>query len=116
MRIIDDGKVAVSFETVVSVLRIHDAVPESDHPPFTGSGMLVSAGPGVVKIAGLAAEHVTRAHLRLLARGLLEEGFHTIVVDRAEGHRLPMARRIDCGPLAGWWSIDLLKVRLAKPF
>lgn len=113
MRVIDDGQVAISFESVVSVLRIHDTVPEGAHPPFSGSGMLVAAGPGVVKIAGLAAEHITRAHLRLLARGLLEEGYRTIIVDRAEGHRLPMATRIDDGPFAGWWAIDLIKVRLS---
>lgn len=111
MRVFDDGRVAVSFELISELVRFHDCVPAEEHPPFSGSGLVVSCGAGVAKVAGLSAV-ITRGHLRLMVRALLEDGFHTLVSDRAPGHVLPMARRIEGGPLAGWWAIDLLALRL----
>lgn len=113
MRRWDDGKVGVSLERVVSVLRIHPGVPDGTHPPFTGSGLLLDVSEGVAKLAGLSADQITRAHLRLIARALLEEGISTLIADRATGHRLPLATQIETGPFAGWWTVDLLSVRLA---
>lgn len=112
MRVWDDGRVAISMERISSFLRLHPCVPEDDHPPFCGSGLIVDIRGGVAKVLGLDAAHCTRAHLRLIASALLEEGVHTLAADRAPGHRLPMARLETEGILKGWWTIDLRAVRL----
>lgn len=111
MRFWDDGAVAVSLERRMSILRIHPCVPEDEHPPFSGSGVLVNVRDCVATLAGLRAETLSRAHLRLIARAFLEEGIHTLVEDRAPGHRLPMGELIVGGVLDGLYTIDLRKIR-----
>lgn len=113
MKTWDDGHVGISLERVSSILRIHSAVPEGAHPPFTGSGTLVGIGESSAKVVGLRCDELSRAHLRLIASAMLDEGIETLIADRAEGHSLPFARRIMYGPLEGWLELDLVAARLS---
>lgn len=106
---LDDGSVAIRITHLISEVRAYDHVPDLEALPDYGAGFVLSArGNGEVE-ARLAEGRLTRAHLRLLAKHCLDEGYRKIVVRRGEGRRVPLGvLRED-----GFWEIDLVAFRLS---
>lgn len=89
----------------VYVVRFLDAVSDEAFGPFSGV-CTVAVGRRVATVYGMCGQ-VRRVHLRALRDWLQEEGIHTLLAERVEGHRLPGAVRRD----DGWMSIDLLAMK-----
>lgn len=107
---LDNGRVAIRINHLVSEVRTYDHVPDLDAVPDYVTGFVLhERSPDEVE-ARLAAGSLTRAHLRLLIRHCLDEGYRRIVARRVEGRRLPLATlRAD-----GVWEFDLVAFRLSK--
>lgn len=65
---------------------------------------------GGVAIVYAAAGALTRAHLRELAAQIRTAGARWVLAQRAGAHRLPGGVRVEAGPWAGWWQLDLAQV------
>ncbi|MDO9596746.1 MAG: hypothetical protein Q7J47_03400 [Azoarcus sp.] len=113
-QLLDDGQVAITFEPRGGTVRALDSVPDTDdHPPYIAVGEITPLSDDIVKIHAFAGQ-LHRRHMRLIVRLLLEQGFRVAYVDRAAGHALPMAERIETGDWVGWWRLDLVRVRLGS--
>ena len=56
---------------------------------------------------------MSRRHMRLIVRLLLDQGYRIAYIDRADGHVIPFATRITSGDWAGWWRLDLVELRIS---
>lgn len=112
MRVLYEGTDAITFEPAGGTIRLLDTVPAAgdDKPRYFGAGQVRPLWGGVVMLAAFDASKLTRAHMRLVVRLLVEAGYTTLYVDRAEGHTIPMASRIEDGDFAGLWRLDLRAV------
>lgn len=109
MKLYEDGHVGVTWQNAGGKIRILDHVPTGDTPAFVGVGDILRVSDRIAKLHGF---HVVDGkfsvrHARLLCRLLLDEGYDTLFVQRAEGHVMPMATEVDSGDFAGWWRLDL---------
>lgn len=111
MRTLDDGHVAISYEDRGGTIRALDHVPEIDHPPFVAVCEVTRLSDDIAKLHA-AAGALSRRHMRLVVRLLLEQGYRLAYIDRAQGRVMPMANRIADGDWAGWWRLDLVSARL----
>jgi len=116
MLIIDDGRVAISYEPRGGTIRALPDIPGDDdhHPDYTSVGQADHLHAELVKLHGFRGD-ITRRHMRLIVRLLLEQGYRVAYIDRAPGRVMPLATRIEQGDWAGWWRLDLVAVRLAAP-
>lgn len=113
MQTLDDAHVAITFEPRGGTIRALSSLPRGDHPPFVAVGELTHLADGIAKLHAFSGR-LGRRHLRLIVRLLLEQGYRIVYIDRADGHIIPLAERIESGDWAGWWRIDLARVRLTK--
>lgn len=111
---LDDGHVAISYEDRGGTIRAMDHVPsDDDHPPYVAVCEVTRLHDSLAKLHA-ASGTLSRRHLRLILRLLLEHGYRVAYIDRAPGHVMPGAERICAGDWAGWWRLDLVRARL-KP-
>lgn len=113
MQVLDDGRVAISYEPRGGTIRVLPGVPSDDdsHPDYISVGQADHLHSSLVKLHGFRGD-ITRRHMRLIVRLLLEQGYRVAYIDRAAGRVMPMATRIDSGDWAGWWRLDLVAIRL----
>lgn len=112
MILIDDGRVAVTYEDRGGTFRALDHVPDTLRAPFVAACEVTRLSADVAKLHA-AAGVLSRPHLRLIVRHLLELGYRVAYMDRLEGHTVPLAKQIVGGDFDGWWRLDLAAVRLA---
>ncbi|MCB1890358.1 MAG: hypothetical protein KDH20_22320 [Rhodocyclaceae bacterium] len=110
--LIDDGRVAISYEDRGGTIRAIDHVPGDDHPDYVAVCEVTRLSADIVKLHA-ASGAMSRRHMRLVVRLLLEQGYRLAYIDRAPGRVMPMAERIRGGDWDGWWRLDLAAVRLA---
>lgn len=111
---IDDGHVAITYEPRGGTIRVLGRVPDSDdHPPYIAVGEVTHLADGIAKLHAFAGE-MSRRHMRLIIRLLIDQGYRVAYIDRADGHVMPMAAQIADGDWAGWWRIDLISERLSR--
>lgn len=114
MILLDDGHVAISYEDRGGTIRALDHVPLSDnHPPYLAVCEITRISDDIAKLHA-AVGALSRRHLRLIVRLLLEHGYRIAYVDRAAGHRIPAAEIVDSGDFEGWWWLDLVALRLGR--
>ncbi len=112
---LDDGHVAISYEDRGGTIRAIDHIPDDDqHPPYVAVVEVTRLRDGIAKLHA-AAGILSRRHLRLVVRLLLEQGYRIAYVDRAPGRVMPAAERLDGGDWDGWWRVDLVRARLKPP-
>lgn len=109
---LDDGQVAITYEDRGGTIRALNHVPEADHPPYVAVIEVTRLRDDIAKLHA-AAGILSRRHMRLIVRLLLEHGYRVAYVDRAPGHAMPLGERIESGDWAGWWRLDLVSARLA---
>lgn len=116
MRTLDDGHVAVTYEDRGGTIRALQSKPDDDdeHPPYVAVGELTRLSDNIAKLHAFAGDHLERRHMRLIVRLLIEQGYSVVYVDRADGHIMPLAEQIEDGDWAGWWRLDLARVRLTR--
>ena len=106
MESIDDGGVAITIESRGGTIRAIPGLIDGEHPPYIAVGEVTGLSGGIVKLHAFAGQ-LSRRHMRLILRLLLRQGYHTAYIDRAAGHVIPLATRIESGDWAGWWRLDL---------
>jgi hypothetical protein len=109
MKLFEDGKVSLTWQNSGGKVRILDHVPSGETPPFVGVGDILRVSERIAKLHGFHVEEgkFTVRHARLLCILLLEEGYDTLYVQRADGHVMPMAEAVEEGDFRGWWRLDL---------
>lgn len=109
MKLFEDGHVSVTWQNAGGKIRVLDHVPTGETPPFVGVGDILRVSDRIAKLHGFHVEEgkFTVRHARLLCILLLEEGYDTLYVQRADGHVMPMASPVEEGDFAGWWRLDL---------
>jgi len=78
-------------------------------PPYTCSGTVTAMGD-YVTLEGFSGV-VQRRHVVALMQKLESMGFTRALCRRAENRRMPFARLIESGDLAGWLEIPLERFR-----
>lgn len=110
MKMLSDGTSAISFEPIGGIVRLLFEPLHGDHPPIHGVGFVRPLWGGVVMLSAFDAQKLTRGHMRLIVRLLLEQGYRVLYADRIDGHVLPLAEKIQEGDFAGLWRLDLTTV------
>lgn len=105
-RMLDDGRVAITFEPRGGTIRVLPTLPVGDHPAYIAVGEVTHLADGIVKLHAFAGQ-LGRRHMRLIVRLLVEQGYRVAYVDRAAGRAMPVAEQIEQGDWKGWWRIDL---------
>ena len=84
-------------------------IPEDDdsHPDFVAVGEITRLNGEIAKLHAFWGD-MSRRHMRLIVRLLLDQGYRIAYIDRADGHVIPFATRITSGDWAGWWRLDLV--------
>lgn len=108
---LDDGRVAITYEDRGGTIRALDHIPDDDHPDYVAVCEVTRLSADIVKLHA-ASGTLTRRHMRLVVRLMLEQGYRLAYIDRAPGRVMPMAGRIETGDWAGWWRLDLVAIRL----
>ena len=114
MRHLDDGVAAITYEDRGGTLRALSEIPEDDdsHPDFVAVGEITRLNGEIAKIHAFWGD-MSRRHMRLIVRLLLDQGYRIAYIDRADGHVIPFATRITSGDWAGWWRLDLVELRIS---
>lgn len=104
--ILDDGRVAISFEDRGGTIRALPGLPSAARSTYVAVGEVTRLSDSIAKLHGFAGR-LSRSHMRLIVRLLVGQGYRVAYMDRAEGRVVPMAERIIEGDWAGWWRLDL---------
>lgn len=109
MKILADARVAIGIEPTVGQIRFYDGLPApgAERPPYVATATYIHLSPTELLICAFAGRSVTRAHLVLIARWALGQGYLHLYAARPPGHTLPLAHRRTQRPLLGWFEIDL---------
>lgn len=113
MRHLDDGVAAITYEDRGGTLRALAGIPAEDEelPKYIAVGEVTRLNADIAKLHAFAGE-MSRRHMRLIARLLLDQGYRLAYIDRADGHVMPFATRITAGDWVGWWRLDLVELRM----
>ena len=106
-RVLDDGRVAITFEPRGGTIRALPGLPSGEHPAYIAVGEVTHLADGIVKLHAFAGQ-LSRRHMRLIVQLLVEQEYRVAYVDRAAGRVMPMAEQIEQGDWKGWWRIDLI--------
>lgn len=115
MHHLDDGVAAITYEDRGGTLRALACIPaeDDDMPKYIAVGEVTRLSADIAKLHAFAGE-MSRRHMRLIARLLLDQGYRIAYIDRANGHIMPLATRITDGDWAGWWRLDLVELRIGR--
>lgn len=120
IQVLNDGKVALTWQDSGGKIRLLDHVPTSDHPAYFGVGDITRVSDRIAKLHGFKADPgaFRIRHVKLLFRLLTDMGYDILYIERIEGHVMPMAVPIVGGDFDGWWRMDLahakIKLRLDR--
>lgn len=108
---LDDGRAAISYEDRGGTIRVLAELPDADdtHPAYVAVGQVTRLANGIAVLHAFAGKLTTR-HMRLIVRLLVGQGYRTAYIDRASGHAIPLAEKIQTGDWIGWWRLDLESV------
>lgn len=106
-RVLDDGRVAITYEPRGGTIRALPGLPGRGHPAYDAVGEVTHLTDRIAKLHAWRGR-LGRRHMRLIVRLLVEQGYRVAYIDRAEGRAVPMAERITAGDWAGWWRLDLV--------
>ena len=109
MQFFDDGKVGISFESLLGVVRLLTAPAHDGLPDYTASGVIVHMSEKVCKLVGFSGRMSIR-HQALLGRSLYELGYRVLYVERAEGGTVVFGEPITEGDFVGWTRVKLEEV------
>jgi hypothetical protein len=113
IRVLDDGRVALTWQDSGGKVRLLDHVPQGDHAEYSGVGDITRVSDTVAKLHGFKADPgtFTLRHVKLLCQLLSSMGYDTLYIERLVGHAMPMAVPIEGGDFDGWWRLDLEHAR-----
>ena len=77
----------------------------SDMPPYRALG-IVSVYGDIAILSGLVGR-VRLNEIRQFYVELRISGCRWLLAQRTGNHRIPFGERIETGPMAGWWQVDL---------
>lgn len=108
-QVLDDGRVAISYESRGGTIRALPSLPGDAGRGYVAVGEVTHLTDGLAKLHGFAGR-LSRRHMRLIVRLLVGQGYRVAYIDRDEGRAMPLAERITAGDWAGWWRLDLRAV------
>lgn len=108
MRVMADGKKAVTFEPFGGIVRGLERAPKpgDETPDFVFSGVIEHWTPQVAKLSAFNGEMHQR-HMRLIMLLLMEQGYRWVYAVRQPGRTLPFGEEIVEGEFRGMVRIDL---------
>jgi len=101
---------SIHFTTEVEIARRYRATDGyANRAPYDGIAVIEYAYP-LCTITGMHGKFRRTDFMDIMhhARG---QGASVLIVERAHGHGMPWGRRVDNGPLQGWWQIDLTQLQ-----
>jgi len=106
-----DGADAISYEPAGGTIRLLSAPPVDGEarPAYFGAGQVRPLWGGVAMLSAFHG-HLSRAHMRLIVRLLLDHGYRVLYAERTEGHTMPFATEIAEGDFRGLFRIELTEV------
>ena len=104
-----DGCVALTYEAIAGRYRLYDEdFEEGDKPVYVASGGIERLSDKVCKLSGLHGV-LSRRHMILMTKHMLELGYTILYAERAGGHRIPGGVEITEGDFAGFARVDLVE-------
>lgn len=114
IKVLDDGRVALTWQDTGGKVRLLDHVPNGDHAQYSGVGDITRVSDKIAKLHGFKADQGSfkLRHVKLLFRLLVDMGYDTLYIERLHGHAMPMAVPVEGGDFDGWWRLDLAEARV----
>jgi len=106
MQFFDDGKIGLSLEPMIGVLRLLLEPATEGKPAFVASGVLVRMSDSVCKLVGFNGAMSIR-HQALLAKSLGSMGYTVAYVERADGGTIAFGEPVTEGDFKGCVRLDL---------
>ncbi len=106
---VDDGMCALTWESVVGVVRLLDSLPgpvPGTTPAYRTCGHALRLSSTIVKLYGFSGT-LSRRQMWLICDLLRRQGYAIAYIERAAGHSIPWGECIESGDWAGTWRVNL---------